>query len=160
MIALALIWIVAALIGLAAAALWEPALALIVSVADVVDPSLAAFVRDVAAVGAGADAAIGWIVALAIGVPLTLVWFAARVVMGALRGPRPDRPRPIGTQPSRRPAGEPHDVGHARPAPVDRAAPEPITAPLQQEREPSSTRDTHEGPPPRVTSEAPRWGRQ
>lgn len=160
MIALALIWIVAALIGFATAALWEPALALVVSIADVVDPSLAAFVRDVAAVGAGADTAIGWIVALAIGVPLTLVWLAARVVMGALRGPRPDRSRPIGMQTSRRPVGEPHDVGHTRPGPVDRAASEPITVRPQQEREPASARDAHEGPPPRVTSEAPRWGRQ
>lgn len=166
MIALAIIWIIAALCGLAAAAVWEPALALVVSIANVVDPSFAALVRDVASIGAGADTAIGWIVALLIGVPLTLVWLALRVLAGLLRTPSRDETRGEARnahrgEPTHRPAergsqplGSTVDVtpsaAHegrqtARPT---AASPEPAAAPALP-REPS-----------RDGRDAPRWGRQ
>ena len=169
MVALIVIWIIAALCGLAAASVWEPVLRLTLAVAESVDPYVADVVREVAMIGAGADTAIGWIVALAVGLPLTLLWLGFRMIGRLLRAPHdgargeprertPIRPR---ADPGRRPLGSsvvvsrPRTRGDGSPTP-DRATPGPVPAEAAIPRrvEPEPRRPA--SPPP----DAPRWGRQ
>ena len=152
---LAIIWIVAALLGFAAAAAWEPMLELAIAIASTVDPGLAALVADTASAFGGTGEAVGWLVALAIGVPLTLLWLGLRMVAAALRGPAP-RPvearrerEPVRSRAPTRPHGGTYDASPSR-AGTSRAEPFRDDEPRAKPRPPAAE-------PP---ADAPRWGRQ
>ena len=173
MVALIVIWTLAALCGLAAASVWEPALRLTLALAETVDPFFADMVREIATIGSGADTAIGWVVALAIGIPLTALWLGFRMIGGLLRAPadRPRQPRPDMPSPARRSNGSakrPHGSSVTvarpdRPSPATSPSESGVARPWAIERPgatPERPRTAPSSAPPSPPADAPRWGRQ